>query len=162
MILVRSVGWHDRLCRTLPINPTGLEDLIRLYQMMKSNLTAPLSGLSPPSISFGKLIDEEVEADVSRDEQSSEMRRHVLTAWKLLLSKPDFLSSGVMKPSLYDDGRCPVSRKRLKTVTKHGANKSTQSFRSHVEQESRLYCLVGALRTIRISSSTVTGSKTGR
>ena len=61
-----------------------------------------------------------------------------------MLSKSDFLSSGVMKLSLYDDGKCPVSRERLKTVTKHGASKSTESFRSHVEQESRLGCSVGA------------------
>ena len=86
MILVGSIGWHDRRCRTLPINPTRLEDLIRLYQVMKSNLTAPLSGVSPSSATFGKLINEEVEADVYRDEQSFEMRRRVLTAWKRLIN----------------------------------------------------------------------------
>ena len=80
----------------------------------------------------------------------------------MLLSEPGFLSSGVMKLSLYDDGKCPVSRERLKTVTKHGASESTQSFSSHVGQESRLDYLVGALRTIRVCSSTVTGSKIGR
>ena len=80
----------------------------------------------------------------------------------MLLSEPGFLSSGVMKLSLYDDGKCPVSRERLKTITKHGASKSTQSFRSYVGQESRLDCLEGALRTIRVSSSIVTGSKTER
>ena len=58
----------------------------------------------------------------------------------MLLSEPGFLSSGVMKMSLYDDGKCPVSRERLKTVTKNGASKSTQSFRSHVGQKSRLDC----------------------
>ena len=80
----------------------------------------------------------------------------------MLLSEPGVLSSGEMKLSLYDDGKCPVLRERLKTVTKHGACKSTQSFRSHVGQESRLDCLVEALHTIHVSSSTVTGSKTGR
>ena len=64
-----------------------------------------------------------------------------------------------MKLSLYNDGKCPVSRERLKTVTKHGASMSTQSFRSHVGQESMFDCLVGALRTIRVSLSTVAGSK---
>ena len=38
------------------------------------------------TVPFGKLIDEEVEADASQDEQSSEMRRRVLTAWKRLIS----------------------------------------------------------------------------
>ena len=68
------------------MNPSRLEDLIRLYQMMKSNLIAPLSGLSSPSVPFSKLKDDEVEADASRDEQSSEMRRRVLTARKRLIS----------------------------------------------------------------------------
>ena len=86
MILVGSVGWHDRRCRTLPINPTWLEDPIRLCQVMKWNLTAPLSGLSPPSVPFGKPIDEEVEADADRDGQSSEMIRRILTAWKQLIN----------------------------------------------------------------------------
>ena len=40
----------------------------------------------------------------------------------------------------------PGFERTVKTVTTHGASKSTQSFRSHVGQESWLDCLVGALQ----------------